>query len=164
MPARRLAIVHDSSVSQKQEQAPALRVAFASSDRKTVDQHFGSGTSFVAYAITANSSRFVEVLEFPPELQDGNEGKLTPRIEALRGCSAVYVQAIGASAVGQLRSAGVHAQKAARHTPIAVLIAALQDKIRTDPPAWVVAAFAGTKDPDRFERMDEEGWEDYWDV
>ena len=163
MPARRLAIVHDSSVSQEQDQAQELRVAFASSDRKTIDQHFGSGTSFVVYAITANSSRFVEVLEFPPELQDGNEGKLAARIEALRGCNAVYVQAIGASAVGQLRSAGVHAQKAERNTPIAILIAALQDRIRTDPPTWVIAAFVGGKDPDRFDRMDEEGWED-WDV
>ena len=162
MPARRLAIVHDSSVSQ--QQTPELRVAFASSDRKTIDQHFGSGTSFVAYAITENSSRFVEVLEFPPELQDGNEGKLVARIEALRGCNAVYVQAIGASAVAQLHSAGVHAQKAPRSTPIAVLISTLQDRIKTDPPAWVTAAFAGHKDPDRFDRMDDEGWEDYWDV
>lgn len=160
MPARRLSIVYDSSVSQ--DKAQELRVAFASSDRKTIDQHFGSGTSFVAYAITENSSRFVEVLEFPPELQDGNESKLATRIEALRGCNAVYVQAIGASAVGQLRNAGVHAQKAARSTPIAILIAALQNRIKTDPPAWVTAAFAGDKDAGRFERMDEEGWNE-WD-
>ncbi|MEN2495180.1 MAG: hypothetical protein TECD_01098 [Hyphomicrobiaceae bacterium hypho_1] len=161
MHARRLAVVHDSSLPQKQEQE--LRVAFASSDRKTIDQHFGSGTLFIVYAVTMHSSRFVEVLEFSPELQDGNENKLAARIEALRGCNAIYVQAIGTSAVCQLRSAGVHPQKVERNTPIALLISTLQDRIKTDPPTWVIAAFIGDKDPDRFDRMDEEGWED-WDI
>ena len=161
MLARRLAVVHDSSAPQKHKQE--LRVAFASSDRKTINQHFGSAPLFIVYAITMNSSRFVEVVEFPSELQDGNEGKLVTRIEALRGSNAVYVQAIGASAVCQLRGAGVYPQKAARNAPISLLISALQDRIKTDPPTWVIAAFIGDKDPDRFDRMDEEGWED-WDI
>ncbi|HFB2048481.1 MAG: nitrogen fixation protein NifX [Hyphomicrobiaceae bacterium] len=161
MLARRLAVVHDSSIPQDKNQE--LRVAFASSDRKTIDQHFGSGTLFIVYAITMNSSRFVEVLEFPSALRDGNEGKLVARVEALRGCNAVYVQAIGASAICQLRSAGIYPLKVERNTSISHLISALQNKIRTDPPAWVVAAFIEDKDPDRFDRMDEEGWED-WDI
>lgn len=159
MLARRLAVVHDSTFPEEQEQE--LRVAFGSSDRKSVDQHFGSGTSFVAYAISPNSSRFVEVIEFPPELQDGNEGKLAARIEALRGCNAVYVQAIGASAVGQLRSKGVHAQKAERGTPIALVVSAIQEQMAADqPPAWIASAFAGNKDAGRFDQMDEEGWDE----
>jgi nitrogen fixation protein NifX len=158
MRARRLAIVHDSD--ETIESTPTLRVAFASSDRKTIDQHFGSATSFVVHAVAATSSRFLEVLEFAPELQDGNEGKLAGRIEALSGCNAVYVQAIGASAVGQLRSKGIHAQKAERGTPIGLLITQLQQQIASAPPAWVSAAIAGTKDPDRFDAMEEEGWDE----
>ncbi len=159
MLARRLAIVHDSTFPDEPEQE--LRIAFASSDRKNVDQHFGSGTSFVAYAVSTGGSRFVEVIEFPPELQDGNEGKLAARIEALRGCHAVYVQAIGASAVGQLRAKGIHAQKADRGTPIALVIAAIQEQMDApQPPAWIASAFAGSKDDNRFDAMEEEGWDE----
>lgn len=158
MHARRLAIVRDDQ--DVAEDRNALRVAFASSDRKSVDQHFGSATSFVIYTITDTTGQFEEALEFAPEAQDGNESKLAARIEALSGCNAVYVQAIGASAIGQLQRSGVYAQKAERGTPIALLIANLQGQLRSAPPAWIVKALAEKKSADRFDEMDEEGWDE----
>ena len=158
MHARRLAIVRDDQ--DVAEDRNALRVAFASSDRKSVDQHFGSATSFVIYTISDRGSRFEEAVEFAPEAQDGNEGKLAARIGALAGCNAVYVQAIGASAIGQLQRSGVYAQKAERGTPVSLLIATLQGQLASVPPAWISKALAEKKSADRFDEMDEEGWDE----
>lgn len=156
MHARRLAVVHDNA-----DQATAsLRVAFASSDRKVLDQHFGSATSFAVYEIGPSSSRFVEVLTFEAEAQDGNEGKLAVRLEALKTCHAVFAQAIGASAVGQLKRIGVHAQKADKGTPIPFIVSEIQNQFRSAPAPWIAQAMAGPKEENRFDTMDEEGWDE----
>ena len=66
-----------------------LRVAFASADRVTVDQHFGAAVGFVIYALDDERAQLVELAEFPPESMDGNESKLPAKIAALSGCAAV---------------------------------------------------------------------------
>ncbi len=96
----------------------AIRVAFASSDRQRVDQHFGAAVAFVIHAIDSHRSRLVEVVQFGPLHQDGNEDKLSVKIAALEGCAAVYCEAIGTSAVNQLRVAGVQPLKVAPGTRI----------------------------------------------
>ena len=49
-----------------------LKVAFATSDRVTVDQHFGASVGFAIHAIDGVRARLVEVAEFPEESMDGN--------------------------------------------------------------------------------------------
>lgn len=156
MQARRLSLVPEPDAEPAIEQA--LRVAFATTDRKTVDQHFGSATSYAVYAITPDASQFLEVMTFQAEAQDGNENKLISRIAALKGCDAVFAQAVGASAVGQLQREGVHAQKTGKGAPVALLIAQMQKQMSASTPAWMVNALKGKKDPDRFNAMDEEDW------
>ena len=50
-----------------------LRIAFASSDRKHVDQHFGAALAFAIYAVSAESAHLDEVAVFSPQAMDGNE-------------------------------------------------------------------------------------------
>ena len=73
-----------------------LKVAFASSDRRTVDQHFGSSRSFVFYGIDPERAELQSVVEFGELDQDGNEDKLAAKLELLDGCIAVYCRACGA--------------------------------------------------------------------
>lgn len=63
-----------------------LKVAFASSDRRTVDQHFGSSRSFVFYGIDPERAELQSVVEFGELDQDGNEDKLAAKLELLDGC------------------------------------------------------------------------------
>ncbi|MEL6979515.1 MAG: nitrogen fixation protein NifX [Pseudomonadota bacterium] len=158
MPAHRLALVPDPETAK--EAATGLRIAFASTDRTSVDQHFGSATSFMVYAVDAGASRFVEALRFTPAAQDGDEGKLVARIAALEGCAAVYVQAVGSSAASQLIRAGVHPQKVASGALIAPLLAALQRQLAEEPPAWAQKALAAEKRADRFDAMEAEDWDE----
>lgn len=140
--------------------AGAVTVAFASTDLKTVDQHFGAAESFVLYAVTPERSRMLEVVQFGQLKMDGNEDKLMAKMEALTGCAAVYVQAIGSSAVARLAQEGIQPVKVAPKTPIEGLLGALQDEFRDGPSAWLARAVDRHKNPDRFDAMEAEGWEE----
>lgn len=156
MHARRLAIVPDIEDSEEIERS--LRIAFATSDRKAIDQHFGSATAFAVYAISEGGAQFLEVLTFEAEAQDGNENKLIARIAALKDCDAVFSQAIGASAIGQLQKEGVHAQKTGKGASVSVLIAQIQKQMAAATPTWMAKALQEKKDPNRFDEMDDEDW------
>lgn len=155
---RRLTLIE--CVSAEETLDHAVKVAFASTDRKHVDQHFGSALAFAVYEVGPEGARFLEVIEFAPAAQDGNEDKLQAKIEALAGCAAVYVQAVGASAIGQLRAKGVQPLKVAPGTPIAAQLAELSRELSDNPPVWATRAFEAEKDPNRFDLMEAEGWDE----
>lgn len=163
----------------------ALKVAFATSDMKSVNQHFGSSTSFAIYAVEPGVSRLLEVAQFGHLAQDGtnstgsnldaygapeggqprmaglNEDKLVAKITALAGCAAVYSQACGASAVRQLVAKGIQPVRVEAGTEIAGLIEALQQEIEVGPSAWLAKAIRQQQgcDMQRFDAMEEEGWD-----
>ena len=140
----------------------AIMVAFATSDRKTIDQHFGAADSFAIYAIDRQTATLIEVVQFGPLDMDGNESKLTAKIEALEGCVAVYCQAIGASAVNQLRARWIQPIKVAAGTPIGQTIRALQTELRDGPNAWLTRAIETRQSgrESRFDAMEAEGWDE----
>ena len=155
---RRLTLIESTCAQEATE--CALKVAFASTDRKHVDQHFGSARAFAIFEVNGEGARFLEVIEFAPENQDGNEDKLAGRIEALTCCAAVYVKAIGASAIHQLRAKGVQPLKVAPGTPIAAQLALLAVDLSTDPPAWARRTRTKDADPSRFDVMASEAWDE----
>jgi nitrogen fixation protein NifX len=140
----------------------ALKVAFASSDMKLVDQHFGAAKSFAIYAVNQDKVCFVEAIEFGKLDMDGNEDKLVDKISALDGCIAVYSQAVGASAINQLKLKGIQPVKISPGTAINSLLDSLQDELRQGPGSWLARAIQNTipADPSRFDDMEAEGWEE----
>jgi nitrogen fixation protein NifX len=140
----------------------SLRVAFASSDRIRVDQHFGAASAFAIHVIDADASMLVEVAQFMDTAMDGHEGKLAAKIDLLAGCAAVYCQAVGASAVQQLMAKGIQPVKVEDGTTIDTLIAVLQEELRTGPVGWLAKALARerSRDAGRFAAMDAEGWQE----
>lgn len=137
-----------------------LRVAFASADRVTVDQHFGAAVGFAIYALDGERAQLVELAEFPPESMDGNETKLPAKIAALAGCAAVYCLAAGASAVKQLLAAGIQPLRLDDETAIEPLLKQISLAIRDGGTGWVDKALRRVKDADRFDRMAEESWDE----
>jgi len=140
--------------------ASALKVAFATSDRRQVDQHFGAARSFAIYAVDLERIGFVEASEFGQTIMDGNEDKLAAKIAALDGCAAVYVQAIGASAIRQLKERGIQPMKVPPGAEIKDLLAELQTGLREGPGGPPSKTIARLPDPARFDRMEAEGWEE----
>lgn len=140
----------------------ALKVAFASTDMKSVNQHFGSAEALVIYAVDMERTMLLEVFQFGELAQDGDEDKLASKIAALDGCIAVYSQAVGASAVGQLKAKGVHPVKVSAGADINDLLESLQDELRMGPNVWLAKAIKSQTpvDPNRFNEMEAEGWEE----
>ncbi|WP_200152811.1 NifB/NifX family molybdenum-iron cluster-binding protein [Chromatium okenii] len=138
-----------------------IRVAFATTDRKHVDQHFGTAESLAIYRLDAKEAHLEEVVQFGQVAEDGNENKLAAKIDALTGCVAVYCQAIGASAVNQLRPRGIHAIKVDAGTSLPQTIRALQIELRDGPSAWLSRALLSQQQEahdNRFDAMAAEGW------
>ena len=155
--ARRLTLV-DTGTDDFEDRA--LKVAFATSDQKSVDQHFGSSLGFAFYHVASDDIRFSEVVAFERAAQDGNEDKLAVRLEALDGCAAVYCRAVGASAIAQLKKYGVQPLKVTPGTNIKAQLASLQRELKDKPPSWVLRALETAKSPDRFDDMEAEGWDE----
>jgi nitrogen fixation protein NifX len=148
---------------QSIEETPimSVKIAFASSDRKQVDQHFGAAEAFAIYELSEDDARLIEAVEFHDSdtAMDGHEGKLAAKISLLDGCGAVYCNAVGASAIKQLLAAGIQPMKVAEGTDIDELLCGLNQSLNDNPPAWL-ARNLKPRDASRFDVMDEEGWQE----
>ena len=148
----------------------ALKIAFATTDMETVNQHFGSAKAFAIYAVDVENSELLEVAQFGELNQDGNEDKLSVKIDLLNGCAAVYCQAIGGSAINQLILKNIQPVKVHDGSKIKDLIVDLQNEIKAGPSNWLAKAITQNKGPDsesfdkaqesRFKQMEDDGWEE----
>jgi nitrogen fixation protein NifX len=158
MSARRLQLVW----SIRQEPDAVIRVAFASTDRSRVNQHFGAAEGFAVYEVTATQATLVGVAEFAEEAMDGNEDKLTAKVDFLAGCAAVYVMAIGASAIKKLMAKGIQPIRVGEVDAIDELLAEISRAMKEGGVAWIdraVAAEGKVRSDDRFAAMAAEGWD-----
>lgn len=139
-----------------------LRVAFASTDRVRVDQHFGAAAAFAVFDVAADSAQLVGITEFLDAAQDGFDAKLPAKIATLAGCGAVYCLAVGASAVKQLLAAGIQPVRVEEGASIEALVADLQREIASGACGWLAKALKRRQacDGARFDAMEAEGWQE----
>ncbi|MCX7094198.1 MAG: nitrogen fixation protein NifX [Methylobacter sp.] len=140
----------------------ALKIAFATTDMETVNQHFGSAKSFAIYAVNMDDAQLLEAAQFGELSQDGNEDKLSVKLDLLSGCAAVYCQAVGGSAINQLIAKGIQPVKVHEGGKIKDLIVDLQNEMKAGPSSWLAKAINQHKSPDpgRFNQMEDEGWDE----
>lgn len=140
----------------------ALKVAFATTDRKYVNQHFGSASAFVIYSVSQEQARLVEFAQFGDRSQDGHEDKLAAKLELLQGCDAVYCQAVGGSAIRQLLAASIQPVKVGEGALIDHLLGELKAELQAGPSAWLAKAIErrDKSSASRFDTMETEGWQE----
>ena len=140
----------------------SLKVAFATTDMKQVNQHFGSAKSFAIYAVNADEYTLLEVAQFGRLAQDGNEDKLAVKMASLKDCAAVYSQAMGSSAVQQLIRLNIQPMRVDAGSNIQELVKTLQEDMRSGASGWVAKAMSAQASPDsrRFDQMEDEGWDE----
>ena len=139
-----------------------LKVAFATSDRVSVNQHFGATVGFAIYAIDGVRAQLVQVAEFAAESMDGNENKLADKIAVLKGCAAVYCLAVGGSAVRQLLAAGVQPVRLDDEIAIETQLVTLRQAVRDGGIPWIdkLVKRQHAGDSSRFDQMAAEGWQE----
>lgn len=130
----------------------AVRVAFASTDGITVDDHFGWARSFYIYDISAKGSRKSGRIVCEAETAEGgnNEDKLEAKVEALDGCHIVYSRAIGGPAAARLTRKRIQPLIARDEVEIETLIAQLGRVLNGPMPPWL-RRLTREEDPARFE-------------
>ncbi|MEA5574287.1 nitrogen fixation protein NifX [Calothrix sp. UHCC 0171] len=128
-----------------------MKIAFTTSDRVHINAHFGWAREIDVYEISDNGYEFIETLTFEGDLkQDGNEDKVTPKLEALNDCTIVYVSAIGGTAAAKLIKKGVTPVKAkSDDDKIADILNKLVQTLKGNPPPWLRKALQ--QKPSNFE-------------
>jgi nitrogen fixation protein NifX len=115
-----------------------MKVAFATQDLKRVDAHFGWARNIAIYDVTPDGYSFVEAIQFQGDLQeDGNEDKLSPKIDAIKDCAVLYVAAIGGSGAARVVAHKIHPVKVKEPEVITEILDKLQAVLRGNPPPWL---------------------------
>lgn len=130
-----------------------MKVAFTTSDNVHVNAHFGWAKSIDLYDVSPDGFSFSSTLEFGGDLkEDGNEDKLVPKIEALRGCTLLYVSAIGGSAAARLINRNVTPIKARTdQDKIDDILNELVKTLKGNPPPWLRKILRQDSEPVNFE-------------
>jgi nitrogen fixation protein NifX len=115
-----------------------MKVAFATQDLERIDAHFGWARNIAIYDLTPEGWSLDRVEEFSGDLQeDGDEDKLAPKLEALKGVSILVVAAIGGSGAARVVAQNIHPMKVPEPEPIEGMLEKLRAVLNGTPPPWL---------------------------
>jgi nitrogen fixation protein NifX len=131
-----------------------MKVAFTTSDGRTIDQHFGMTRDFSVWEVGPEAAREVarvsalatgDAPQGAPNEEGGfaarsdldEDDRISARASAIAGCAIVYTVAIGGPAAAKLVARKIHPMKTATEVPIADVVAKLQGVLRGTPPPWL---------------------------
>lgn len=116
----------------------SMKVAFASTDRVHIDEHFGQAEAFYIWDIGPESAVFSGVVQVRAEAQAGHsDDKIEARCAGLADCALVYVAEIGGPAAARLVQKKIHPIKSKDREPIRVVVEKLQEVLKGNPPPWL---------------------------
>ncbi len=124
-----------------------IKVAFASTDGITVNEHFGRSGAFHVYELSPEGFRFIEQRKFADgrdtkieNTKDGKEihdGLLWDKVKALSDCKIIYMTEIGPPSAARLSQRSIMPLKVKDGTPIKECLDKLFLTIKTSPPPWL---------------------------
>jgi len=116
----------------------AMKVAFASTDKIHIDEHFGHAEEFYIWEIGPDDAAFTGVVQVNDDAVEGHsDDKIEARGAALADCALVYVAEIGGPAAARLVQKRIHPLKSKDREPITEVVSKLQEVLRTNPPPWL---------------------------
>jgi nitrogen fixation protein NifX len=92
-------------------------IAFASSDKLTIDSHFASAPSFEIYKLD-NKGQEINYKSIATEITEESPDKVNALISELQECAIVYCTQIGGPAAARLVQSGIHPLKVPEGTMI----------------------------------------------
>jgi nitrogen fixation protein NifX len=116
-----------------------MKVAFASTDKVHVDEHFGQAEEFYIWEIGPEQAAFSGVVQVQSEADapGHSDDKIEARSAALADCALVYVGEIGGPAAARLVAKKIHPIKSKEREPITVVVEKLQQVLQGNPPPWL---------------------------
>ena len=113
-----------------------MKVAFASTDKIHIDEHFGRAEEFYIWDVGPDDAEFNGIVQVKKEGLDEAD-RIEARCSGLAECAMVYVAEIGGPAAARLVAKKIHPIKSKDQAPILETVAKLQDVLRNNPPPWL---------------------------
>jgi nitrogen fixation protein NifX len=113
-----------------------MRVAFTSSDGRTIDEHFGMAGQFRIWEVGPDRAEPVGSVA-ALTTSDDEEDRIAARASAIAGCALVYTVRIGGPAAAKLVARRIHPMKTGQEVPIQEVVEKLQEVLRGKPPPWL---------------------------
>jgi nitrogen fixation protein NifX len=136
-----------------------LRIAFATSDRKTVNHHFGGTEGLILYDVSPGEARLLDFAAFPPAEKEGEvvrdgvtgtvQDKVLVKLEFVKGCHAVYAHSIGSSSTRRLMQLGVQPVIVKEGSEILDLLNEISLALAHGGVAWIEKAKAKAEQEQR---------------
>lgn len=127
-----------------------MKIAFATTDGKTVDEHFGRAGMFAIYEITESGHHFVESRKFAEGMDRSvvdtrdkeqlHDNAVQNKVDRLADCKIVYLTEIGGPSAARLVKKGMMPMKVKEPIAIESALTQLEETIRKSPPPWLKKA------------------------
>lgn len=114
-----------------------MKVAFASTDKTHIDEHFGQAENFYIWEIGPELAEFSGVVQVRADGPGHSDDKIEARAAALAECALVYVAEIGGPAAARLVAKKIHPIKSKDCEVITSVVDKLQEVLRGNPPPWL---------------------------
>ncbi|MCX8028342.1 MAG: nitrogen fixation protein NifX [Thermodesulfovibrionales bacterium] len=127
-----------------------MKVAFATTDEKTINEHFGRAGKFVVYSLTPERYDFLEVRVFADgrdkEIEETkgmgsiHDERVEAKVDRLSDCKIIYLTEIGGPSAARLVRRGMMPIKVKEGVGIEESLIKLQETLKTSPPPWLKKA------------------------
>jgi nitrogen fixation protein NifX len=127
-----------------------MKVAFATTDEKNVDEHFGRAGMFAIYEFTNSGFRFIETRKFAEGRDQAvvdtrdmgllHDNAVQSKVDRLADCKLIYLTEIGGPSAARLVKKGIMPMKVKEPVAIETALQQLADTIKASPPPWLKKA------------------------
>ncbi|MBF0345504.1 MAG: nitrogen fixation protein NifX [Nitrospirae bacterium] len=124
-----------------------IRVAFATTEGETINEHFGRCGTFSIYEIGAQGYAFVHTRVFAngrDKTVEDTKGMghihdevVEDKVESLSDCKILYITEIGGPSAARLVKRSIMPVKVKSEVKIEAILKDLLERIKTSPPPWL---------------------------
>ncbi len=127
-----------------------VKVAFATTDGKNVNEHFGRAGMFSIYEVTEGGQKFVELRKFAEGIDKAvtdtkdtgalHDSVVESKVDRLADCKLIYITEIGGPSAARLVKKGIMPMKVKEPVSIDCALKEIADMIKKSPPPWIKKA------------------------
>lgn len=129
-----------------------MKVAFATTDGKNINEHFGRAGMFAIYEFTDSGFCFIELRKFSDGMDKSvtdtrdmgplHDSAVQGKVERLADCKLIYLTEIGGPSAARLVKKGIMPMKVMEVVSIESALNQLKETIRKSPPPWLRKALS----------------------
>jgi nitrogen fixation protein NifX len=131
-----------------------MKVAFATVDGSSVNEHFGRAGMFAIYEFTGSGFRFIEMRKFADGIDRAvadtkdmgplHDDAVQNKVDRLADCKLIYLTEIGGPSAARLVKKGIMPMKVKEPVAIEKALQQLAETIKASPPPWLRKAMHKT--------------------